>query len=201
MQEILKEAQLHLASRDAYLAAVIDMVGDCAPKRRHSTFEALVRITIGQQLSAKAASTIFDRVKRLNGQRVSVPVMQSIPDEELRGAGVSRAKIATIRQLQEYINSRRISAHKLRKLSDEEAMVELTRVRGIGPWSAQMYLMFYLQRLDIFPHTDMGIQNAITRLYKVKPGPRNLRRISNEWRPYRTVACWYLWRYLDTPQN
>ncbi len=190
----------HLMKRDPILEKVIAKHGDCVPHRRRASFEALVRIVIGQQLSSKAAGTIFQRVKVLHGPGSLQPgTMKKLSDTEFRAAGVSTRKLRTIRTLTEMSRSGELNPRRFIGLDDDAVMSFLTDINGIGLWSAHMYLMFYLRRLDVFPATDVGIQNAVKALYRMDTTSPHFLKIADRWRPYRTVACWYLWRHLDAP--
>jgi DNA-3-methyladenine glycosylase II len=125
--------------------------------------------------------------------------MSDVTDQQFLDAGVSRAKLRTMRSLSDEIISKELSLRRLSRQSDEIVFEQLTRIKGIGPWSVQMYQMFVLGSPDIFPESDTGILNAMNRLYRSKRG--NAADIASQWSPYRTVACWYLWRYLDSARN
>jgi DNA-3-methyladenine glycosylase II len=153
---------------------------------------------IGQQLSTQAAATIFARVKALfDKQSITPDRLSQQADSALRAAGISNAKIRTVRALSTMVENGDLKLRRLPYLSENEIMDQLTSIKGIGPWTVEMYLMFVLHRLDIFPASDTGILNAMQRLYNGNGVPVDTEEISNRWRPYRTVACWYLWRYLD----
>lgn len=196
-QATFHKAVAHL-SRDKKLAKIIKNVGVFNPPRSFtSMFDVLMRIIIGQQLSGKAAQTIFDRVRALNGKKPFTPAsMAKLTDKQLQGAGISRPKLRAIRSVTEAVNSGQITARKINAMSEEDAMEALTAVKGLGPWSVQMYLMFHAQRLDVFPPGDLGIQRAMRQIYGVEVDDPKCQRITDKWRPYRTVACWYLWRSL-----
>jgi 3-methyladenine DNA glycosylase/8-oxoguanine DNA glycosylase len=197
-QKTFQMAIKHL-SRDKKLAKVIKHVGEFnPPKSTTSMFDVLMRIIVGQQLSGKAAQTIFDRVRALNDRKPFTPAgMAGLSDEQLQGAGISRPKIRSIRSVTDAVASGEITARKLNRMSEDEAMQVLTAVKGLGPWSVQMYLMFHAQRLDVFPPGDLGIQRAMRQIYGVETNDPLCDRITAKWRPYRTVACWYLWRSLS----
>lgn len=162
-------------------------------------FASMVRIIVGQQLSTKAAASIFERLNEEAGGKITPSVLTRLTDARLRFAGLSRAKVTSVRDLAAKVSSREVSFRKIERMTDAEVTEHLTQVKGIGPWSAQMYLMFVLGRPDIFAEGDLGIQTAVQRLY----GKRQLKRLGKfceRWKPYRTVACWYLWRSLsNTP--
>ncbi|MCP4598631.1 MAG: DNA-3-methyladenine glycosylase 2 family protein [Neptuniibacter sp.] len=149
-------------------------------------------------MSTQAAATISTRVKALfRSQTINPARVSTLADSDFRKAGVSHAKISTIRSLTSKLERGELSLRKLPYLTDNEIMTHLTAIKGIGPWTVQMYLMFVLHRLDVFPASDKGILNAMNRLYDGNGDVLDIEQISARWRPFRTVACWYLWRYLD----
>jgi DNA-3-methyladenine glycosylase II len=193
---------LHLKRADPVLARVIARVGPCRFRRRAggTHFDALLRSVVYQQLSGKAARTILDRVLALYGGRYPRPAqLLQTPDDALRGAGLSRQKLVYLRDLATKVDTAEVPLARLGGLADEEVIAHLTRVNGIGRWTAQMFLMFRLGRPDVLPELDLGIQNAIQRAYGLpeRPGPADVLRIGAAWRPYATIACWYLWRSLE----
>ena len=190
-----------LMRRDPVLAPVI---------RKHKTrslldapaadpFPALVRTITSQQISTKAAATIHGRLVALMPRGVTPKAMLALTDEACRGAGLSRQKILYVRDLADKVQSGDLPVHALHDLSDEEVIDAIVKVKGLGRWSAEMFLMFRLHRPDILPVDDLGIVNAMQRLYglRKRPKPDRMRQIAEAWRPYRTVACWYLWRSLE----
>lgn len=191
-----------LLRRDPVLAALIRRHGPCglAAAQRADHFTALVRAIVGQQLSTRAAATIFGRVLALVPGGVPTPsAIAAIPDDRLRAVGLSRQKTMYLRDLCGKIASGALDLAAIGHLSDEDVIAALTEVKGIGRWSAEMFLMFRLHRPDVLPVGDLGIVNAIRRAYGLRkpPTPDRIRRIGDAWRPYRSVACWYLWRSLD----
>jgi DNA-3-methyladenine glycosylase II len=193
---------LHLKRVDPVLARVIERVGACRfqPRRRGTHFDALLRSIVYQQLSGKAASTILDRVLALYGGRYPRPAeLLDTPEATLRAAGLSRQKLAYLRDLAAKVESGEVPLARVGRLADEEVIEHLTRVQGIGRWTAQMFLMFRLGRPDVLPEFDLGIQNAIQRAYDLptRPAPKDVLRIGEAWRPHATIACWYLWRSLE----
>ncbi len=194
----IEEATAHLKSVDPILGSRIVGLSINDTLSRKNSYESLVRIVIGQQLSAAAARTIFQRVKRSIGYSTITPKrLAMLSDDALLKAGISRAKLRTIRVLAEGIEHKEIRLRQFRDMDEMTISSTLTKIKGIGPWTVQMYLMFGLQRSDIFPDTDAGILRAIRLLYDVDQ-PKKIESITEKWRPYRTVACWYLWKYLDT---
>jgi 3-methyladenine DNA glycosylase/8-oxoguanine DNA glycosylase len=204
--EEFARARRLLMRRDPVLAPVIR-------KYNHTTlvdspvldpFPALVRTITSQQLSTKAAATIHRRVCELMPGGVPTPAaVAGVADDKLRQAGLSRQKIAYLRDLAGKAHSGDLPLHSLHEMDDETVIEAITKVKGLGRWSAEMFLMFRLRRPDVLPVDDLGIVNAITRLYglRKKPKPDRIRKIGEAWRPYRTVACWYLWRSLENTPN
>ncbi|HEY2433422.1 MAG TPA: DNA-3-methyladenine glycosylase [Vicinamibacterales bacterium] len=163
-------------------------------------FPALVRTITSQQISTKAAATIHGRLVGLMPGGVTPAALLILADEELRGAGLSRQKSAYLRDLATKVQSGELPVDALHELSDDEIIEAIVTVKGLGRWSAEMFLMFRLRRPDVLPVDDLGIVNAIQRLYKLRTRPKadRIRKIGEAWRPYRTVACWYLWRSLES---
>ena len=191
-----------LLRRDPILAALIRRQGPCglAAARRADHFSALVRAITFQQLSTKAASTIYNRMAALMPDGTpTVAGFAALSDEQLRAAGMSRQKIGYLRDLCEKVGSTKIDLDALDALSDEEVVAALVTIKGIGRWSAEMFLIFRLLRPDVLPVGDLGIVMAVQKAYRLRkrPTPDRLRRIGEAWRPYRSVASWYLWRSLD----
>jgi DNA-3-methyladenine glycosylase II len=202
------DAVAHLKRVDPILGDVIDRVGSYAIARRPERFHSLVRAIIFQQLAGRAAQTIFDRfVKAVGGKRFPTPaLLLAASDEVLRSAGLSRGKMSYIRDLATHVNNRTLNFHRHSRMTDDEIIADLTRVRGIGRWTAEMFLMFNLHRPDVLPVDDLGVRNAVGRLYAMSPTPtaKALREFGERWRPYRSVASWYLWRSYDiiiTPES
>jgi DNA-3-methyladenine glycosylase II len=193
----------HLKRADPVLARVIERVGPCRfePRAKGTHFDALLRSIVYQQLSGKAASTILDRVLDLYGGRYPRPAqLLETRDEDLRTAGLSRQKLAYLRDLAARVDTGDVPLARVRRLPDEEIITHLTRVKGIGRWTAQMFLMFRLGRPDVLPELDLGIQTAIQRAYDLpkRPAPADVLRIGASWRPHATIASWYLWRSLES---
>jgi len=195
------KARRLLLRRDPVLAALIRKHGECglAKAQRSDHFSALVRAITGQQLSTKAAATIFSRLVALMPDVVTPAAMSSLTDEQMRGVGMSRQKISYFRDLCDKASSGVVPLDALDAMSDEEVIGALTAVKGIGRWSAEMFLMFRLHRPDVLPVDDLGIVNAVKNVYKLRKRPtaERIRKLGEAWRPYRSVASWYLWRSLD----
>jgi len=200
------DALEHLTRADKTLGKLIRRVGPCTldPKPRRSPFEALVKSVTFQQLNGRAAATIFGRVKALYPHR-RFPTPEDLlatPDDRLRSAGLSRAKAAALKDLAaKTLEGIVPTARAIRAMTDEDIVERLTVVRGIGPWTVEMLLMFTLGRPDVLPVTDYGVRNGFARVYgrKELPKPEELRQFGERWRPYRTTAAWYLWRALELP--
>ena len=200
-----QRARRILVRRDPVLAALIRRHGPCglAAAQRADHFSALVRAITGQQLSTKAASTIYGRVVALVASTLgggpTVEGFARATDEALRGAGLSWQKISYLRDLCEKIASGVVNLDALDVLPDEDVIEALVKVKGIGRWSAEMFLIFRLHRPDVLPVDDLGIVVAVQRAYGLRKRPRadRLRKIGEAWRPFRSVASWYLWRSLD----
>jgi len=184
------------------MAALIRAHGPCgiADALRVDHLSALVRAIIFQQLSTKAASTIHGRfVGMLPDGRITVAAIAGVTDAQFRSAGVSRQKALYLRDLAGKVSSGEITLDGLEDLDDEAVIAALTAVKGIGRWTAEMFLMFRLHRPDVLPVGDLGIVTAVQKAYglRKRPTPDRLRKLGDAWKPYRTVACWYLWRSLD----
>ncbi len=194
-----------LAASDPVMARLIDEHGavvrrDLKLERPHDPYGALLRSIVGQQLSTKAARTIYGRMLELFDGHAPTPrqLLAADPDA-IRAAGLSRPKIAYLRDLAQHVEDGELELERLHDLPDDEVIEQLTAVKGIGDWSAHMFLMFHLGRPDILPVGDLGIRNAVKAQYRLRklPDPKRLERIARPWRPYRTLACLYLWSSLD----
>lgn len=191
-----------LLRRDPVLAALIRKHGPCglAAAQRADHFSALVRSIVGQQLSTKAASTIHRRLMALVGDGAATPVaIAMLSDGQLRSAGLSRQKSAYLRDLCAKVAAGEVRLDALERMTDEDVIAELTKIKGVGRWTAEMFLMFRLHRPDVLPVGDLGIVNAVKNVYRLrkKPTPARITKLGEAWRPYRSVASWYLWRSLD----
>ena len=203
--EEFAKARRTLMRRDPVLAPVIRKHKERSPLDRPvlDPFPSLVRVIAGQQISTKAAATIYGRLAALMPDGVAPEAMLALTDEQFRQAGMSRQKITYLRDLAAKVVSGDLPVHSLHELTDEEVIEAIVRVKGLGRWSAEMFLMFRLHRPDVLPVDDLGIVNAIHRLYRLrkKPTADRIRKIGESWRPYRTVACWYLWRSLENTKD
>jgi DNA-3-methyladenine glycosylase II len=203
---ISDEGTEHLREADPVMRELIDTFGplDEVLRRRgrrpERPYGALLRSIVGQQLSTYAARAIWDRVLALYDGRVPTPEeLLATDDEKLRAAGNSYPKIKYMKSLAEHVISGELELDRLDQLSDEEIYDELTAVKGIGEWSADMFLLFHLGRPDVLPVGDQGIRRAAMKAYRLRklPTPDRLRRLARPWRPYRSLASLYLWRSLD----
>ena len=189
--------------RDPVLGRVIKRIGPCgmAGRQRTDHLSALVSAIVSQQLSTKAAATIFGRLVALfpDGE-LRATAIAAKSDEALRGGGLSGQKVSYLRDLTARIIDGRLQLDELEALPDEDVIARLTAVRGFGRWTAEMFLMFRLHRPDVLPADDLGIVNAIVRLYRLRkrPAAKRILKIGDAWRPYRSVASWYLWQSLKT---
>jgi DNA-3-methyladenine glycosylase II len=199
-------AEAHLRAVDPVLGALIealgaDGLGDARGGRPDDHYGALVRAIVGQQLSTKAARTIYGRLTDRYGGRTPTPAELLADDlDALRvAAGLSRAKASYLRSLAEHVVSGELELERFDAMPDGEVAAELIAVKGLGQWTVDMYLMFHLRRPDVLPVGDLGIRRAVERAYGLAelPDPATLVEIAEPWRPHRTLACRYLWRSLD----
>ena len=195
------KARRLLARRDPVLRDLMRTHGPCGLAARQHTnpFKALIRAIVGQQLSAKAAATIFSRFENLFEAFPTPSQVLAVPDDRLRGVGLSSQKLGYLRDLCSRIEAGQLPLDVFDRMDDESVVERLTQVKGIGRWTAEMFLIFRLQRPDVLPVGDLGIVKAVQRAYKLRkaPSPDRLTRIGEAWRPYRSVACWYLWASLN----
>jgi DNA-3-methyladenine glycosylase II len=203
--EQFERARRALMRRVPRLGLVIKQVGPCLlhESRTRHAFAALVRAVIAQQLSGKAARTIHDRVMAIVGgvDRLEPAALLAADPAALRTAGLSRQKISYLQDLSAHVADGRLDLDALESMPDQDVIEAITAVRGFGRWSAEMFLMFRLNRPDIFPVADLGIIKGVQKLMGMKrrPSPRTMTRIAEQWRPYRSVAAWYLWRIHEIP--
>jgi DNA-3-methyladenine glycosylase II len=205
MTATLTEADEHLRKADHVMRRLIDEGGPIDPETdrrgsRPDPYEALARAIVGQQLSTKAARSIWERlVEILGGTFPPAAGFLAVDAETIRSAGLSRSKVAFLIDLAERIEDGRLDLHALAELSDEDIVAALTEIKGVGPWTAEMFLMFHLGRPDVISTGDLGIRRAAQIEYGLDdlPGPTDLTRIAEPWRPHRTLGCLYLWRSLD----
>ena len=201
-----RRAVAHLRKTDERIARVIEHVGTCRfiPRAEGTHFDALVRAIVYQQLSGKAASTILGRVLAIFDNRYpSAAELLAVPEARLRAAGLSRQKLGYMRDLARRVADGTLPIEQMDSLDDAQIIEALTAVKGIGRWSAQMFLMFRLGRPNVLPDQDLGIRKGLQRAYRMRalPPPKKVQTIGARWSPYATYACWYLWRLLDGDAN
>jgi DNA-3-methyladenine glycosylase II len=197
----MRKAINHLRKSDPVLAEIIRQVGRYRIDYKPATFHSLARSIVFQQLSGKAASTIFGRLVSATSDPLRPETVLKLTVADMRPLGLSQQKAAYVRDLAAKAAAGEIRFEKLPRLSDEKIIAELTQVKGVGVWTAHMFLMFALRRPNVLPVGDLGIRNAIQRAYKLDtaPGPAEIQRIAEPWHPYCSVASWYLWRSLGGP--
>jgi DNA-3-methyladenine glycosylase II len=195
----MRKALQHLRDADPILAGIIEQVGPFRMKYTEPTFHGLARSIVYQQLSGYAAGTIFGRLLAAASDPLRPETVMELPISELRALGLSQQKAAYIRDLAERTARREVQFEKLPRLRDEYVIAQLTQVKGIGPWTVHMFLMFALRRRNVLPTGDLGIRSAIKRAYGLRelPAPAAIERIAQSWHPYCSVASWYLWRSLE----
>jgi DNA-3-methyladenine glycosylase II len=193
-----------LRRADPVLADLIRRVGPCRfePRTDGTHFAALVRAIVYQQLSGKAAATIHSRLVTVLGG-VTPEAVRAASDASLRTAGLSRQKTRYLRDLAEKAHAGELAVDRLHELDDVAVMESLCAVKGIGRWTAHMFLIFRLGRLDVLPELDLGVRKAVMQAFRMRalPSPQRLQRVAAAWQPYRTVASWYLWRSLELPPS
>ncbi len=197
-----KKASAHLATHDPHLADVIAVVGLCTISPHTNYYQDLVRSIIGQQLSVKAAASINKRFCDLFGDTFPTPQQILAKDlETLRAVGLSRPKVAYIQDLAQHVVDGRLSFEGLDAMSNQQVIDTLTAVKGVGEWTAHMFLMFCMGRTDVLAWGDLGIRNGIKKLYGLEdnPTPDDIRMLAQryQWHPYESIACWYIWQSLD----
>ena len=194
----MRRAITHLKRADPILRSIIERVGPYRIQYAEPDFETLARSIVFQQLSGASARAIFARLKAATGAdtRMTAAGVLSLAADELRGVGLSQQKSRYLRDLAEKAEAGIVDFTRLRSLSDAEVISHLTVVMGVGVWTAQMYLLFALRRPDVLAAGDLGIRTAIRKAYRLRrpPTPKRVEALGAAWRPYRSVACWYLWR-------
>ncbi len=192
-------ATVHLKKADPTLDGIIRQHGQCALKLNRRYFYSLVEAILSQQLSIKAATTIFRRFRELLDGKIESTAILNLSDEQFRSVGISRQKMGYLRDLSQKWNDGHINPRRFAKMSDEEVIAALTQVKGIGRWTAEMFLIFCLGRLDVLPVGDLGFRNAVKRTYGLRrdPTPEKIAQIAEAWRPYRSIATWYFWESWD----
>ena len=195
----MRKALNHLKKCDPILAAIIERVGPFRMEYGPAEFASLAEAIVYQQLNGKAAVTIFNRFAKLAGEPLTPEGILKLSDEQLRGVGLSKQKSSYLKDLAAKTATGLLDFSKLPDLPDDEVIKHLTQVKGIGVWTAHMFLMFSLRRPDVLPTGDYGVQMAVKKHYKKRklPKPKDMEKIARAWAPYRSIACWYMWRSLD----
>jgi len=199
----MQEALSHLRRTDPVLSRIIEQVGDYRIQFRDPNFETLVRSIVYQQLSGRVASVIFGRLFEAVGRKLTPANVLKLRPARMRSLGLSAQKTAYIRDLARHTRDGRVVFEELVDLGDAQVIERLTMVKGIGEWTAHMFLMFALRRTDVLPTGDLGIRAAIRKAYGLPdlPKPPEMHKLAERWRPYCTVASWYLWRSLEADPN
>lgn len=195
----MRKAINHLKKSDPILSVIIERVGACRMEFGPPEFGTLAETIVYQQLNGKAAVTIFKRFAALAGDPVTPEGILKLTDAQLRSVGLSKQKSSYLKDMAQRAVRGELDFSRLPEMSDDEVIKHLTQVKGVGVWTAHMFLMFTLRRPNVLPTGDFGIQMAIKKHYKKRkmPKPEQMAKIAKAWEPYRSVACWYLWRSLD----
>ena len=195
----MRKALNHLKKCDPVLRAIIEQVGPFRMQYGTPEFGSLAEAIVYQQLNGKAAETIFKRFAALAGEPLTPEGILKLSEEQLRAAGLSKQKAMYLKDLAAKTAAGILDFTKLPELPDEQVIEHLTQVKGIGVWTAHMFLIFSLRRLNVLPTGDYGVQMALKRHYRKRklPKPKDMEKIARAWEPYRSVACWYMWRSLD----
>ncbi len=196
----LKAARLHIQKDDPTMKRIVKAVGPCTLKTKSDRFLTLVDSILSQQISGAAARTIRSNlVQAVQPNTICPEVLVTFDVDQFRSLGISRQKAGYILDLAGKVHEGEVNLKGVGRLDDEGVIVELTKIKGIGPWTAKMFLMFCLGRLDVFPHDDLGLQNAIKKHYQPRGifDKQRMEKIAQPWRPYATIASWYLWRSLE----
>jgi len=189
----------HLKKSDPILRAIIERIGPFRMEYGPPEFHSLAEAIVYQQLNGKAAVVIFNRFTALAGEPLTPAGILKLTDEQMRSVGLSKQKSLYLRDMAERAISGQLDFSKLHEMSDEEVIKHLTQVKGVGVWTAQMFLMFTLKRPNVLPTGDFGVQSAIKRHYNKRklPKPAQMEKLAKPWEPYRSIACWYLWKSMD----
>ena len=196
----MRHAVRHLKKADPILCAIIERVGPYRMQYDEPRFHSLAEAIVYQQLNGKAAYQIFKRLTDLAGEPLTPEGILKLSEAQMRGVGLSKQKLSYLRDLAEKAHSGQVDFARLPDLPDDEVIKQLTQIKGIGVWTAHMFLMFALRRPDVLPTGDYGIQMAMRKHYRKRklPKPKDMEKIAKAWAPYRSVACWYLWKSMDT---
>jgi DNA-3-methyladenine glycosylase II len=195
----MHSAVRHLKKSDPILCAIIERIGPCRMEFGPPEFHSLAEAIVYQQLNGRAAVTIFNRFAALAGDPLTPEGILKLTDAQMRSVGLSKQKSSYLRDMAERAARRDLDFSRLPEMSDDEVIKHLTQVKGVGVWTAHMFLIFTLRRPNVLPTGDYGVQAAIKKHYKKRklPKPEQMVKIARPWEPYRSIACWYLWRSLD----
>jgi DNA-3-methyladenine glycosylase II len=195
----MRKAVDHLKKSDPVLRAIIERVGPCRMEFSVPEFASVAEAIVYQQLNGKAAVTIFNRFAALAGDPLTPEGILKLSDAQLRAVGLSKQKSSYLQDLAKKTSDGLLNFARLPEMTDDEVIEHLTQVKGIGEWTAHMFLIFSLRRQNVLPTGDYGVQVAIKKHYKKRklPKPKDMEKIARAWEPYRSVACWYMWRSLD----
>jgi DNA-3-methyladenine glycosylase II len=195
----MRQAINHLKKSDPVMRAIIERVGPCRMEFGEPVFHSLAEAIVYQQLNGKAAVTIFKRFAALAGEPLTAEGIAKLTAEQMRSVGLSKQKSSYLRDMAERAIRGELSFTHLPEMTDEEVTKHLTQVKGVGVWTAHMFLIFTLKRQNILPTGDFGIRMAMKKHYHKRklPNPVQMEKIARPWEPYRSIACWYLWRSLD----
>ena len=195
----MRKAILHLKKSDPVLAAIIERVGPYRVEYGDPTFHSLAEAIVYQQLNGKAAVTIFKRFSDLAGTPLTPAGILKLTDAQMRSVGLSKQKSSYLKDMAQRAAQGELDFSRLGEMTDDEVIEHLTQVKGVGVWTAHMFLMFTLRRPNVLPTGDYGVQNAIRKHYRKRklPKPAQMEKIAKCWEPYRSLACWYLWKSMD----
>jgi len=195
----MRKATDHLKNSDPVMRAIIERVGPCRMEFGPPTFHSLAEAIVYQQLNGKAAFTIFKRFATLAGEPLTPEGILKLKPEQLRAAGLSKQKSSYLKDMAERAHSGQLDFAGLANMTDQDVIAHLTQVKGVGTWTAHMFLMFTLKRPNVLPTGDFGVRMAIKKHYRKRklPNPALMEKVARAWEPYRSVACWYLWQSLD----
>src|ERR1700691_293069 len=195
----MRKAVIHLKKCDPVLRAIIERVGPCRMEFGPPEFHSLAEAIVYQQLNGKAAVTIFKRFAALAGEPLTPEGILKLTDAQLRSVGLSKQKSSYLKDMAARVSRGELDFTRLPEMTDDEVIKHLTQVKGVGVWTAHMFLMFSLKRPNVLPTGDYGVQMAIKKHYNKRklPKPLQMEKIAKPWEPYRSIACWYLWRSLD----
>jgi len=195
----MRRAILHLKKSDPILRAIIERVGPFRMEYGEPTFHSLAEAIVYQQLNGKAAVSIFNRFTEAAGNPLTPGGILKLSAAQMRAVGLSKQKSSYLRDLAEKTQAGLLEFERMRQMTDEEVIQHLVQVKGVGVWTAHMFLIFTLRRPDVLPVGDYGVQSAIKKHYRKRklPRPKDMEKIARVWVPYRSIASWYLWRSMD----